>query len=145
MEVVDRLNYLFTISPIVITVFFLYLSIASVNKRKELYFHFVVYSLIFVSLFNAIEKRLAKYFNVYDLYRPDKRYCAGTNIGMPSGHAQFYGFLAGFFPITTPFAILGSYSRVYIGCHSVLQVIVGFTIGYLISRYLRSHDGFLEK
>jgi len=55
-------------------------------------------------------------------------------IGMPSGHSMVAGFMFGRTKSDLKWALLMiPLSRVENGCHTILQVIIGFIIGLVIS------------
>lgn len=168
----NRLDELSSLSPyLIIILFFLFY----IYTKKNVYLYFVGFAIIFGLLFNIIEKKIfSKIFNGdYFIYRPnpynkngelnDYKSCGilpdqkVSNIGFPSGHAQFWGFVIAFWTlyllkskpknyreyilILWVMALYVLYSRVKIGCHTDLQVITGFFIGiflgYLVYNYLK--------
>ncbi|KAI8138014.1 phosphatidic acid phosphatase type 2/haloperoxidase [Fennellomyces sp. T-0311] len=136
----DKFAYLLayiTLSPLAILVF--YASI--IVSRREIAGISILAGQLLNEGLNAILKEYLQ------IARPNSH--LGAGYGMPSSHAQFIWFFAIFgslylwkritvdYPIQKAvvsvamfaLALLVSYSRVYLGYHTLLQVIAGTTIG----------------
>lgn len=126
-----------------------------------------IIDLISVKFLKCISKQLYKFLNVESLpilglgRRPDGAMSCGlykdnkpsSSFGMPSGHALFCGFSFVYWYyylnkdskykkilifIWFIISCLLALSRVYLGCHTIEQVIVGFIIGSIIALILNN-------
>lgn len=168
----NSLDYLASLSPYLIIILF---SLFYIYTNNKIFLYFVGFAIVFGLLFNSIEKKIfSQIFNGdYFIYRPNPYNKNGvlntysqcgflpntksSNIGFPSGHAQFWGFVISFWTLylITPLSgtlfllknnkdnfglliLLWScglyvlYSRIKIGCHTKLQVFSGFLIGIIL-------------
>lgn len=158
----NKLDYLASLSPYLIIILF---SLFYIYTNNKIFLYFVGWAIVAGLLFNIIEKKVfSQIFNGdYFIYRPNPYNKNGdlntysqcgflpntktSNIGFPSGHAQFWGFVISFWTLFLfknnrenlgLLILLWScglyvlYSRVKIGCHTKIQVFSGFLIGSIL-------------
>lgn len=160
----NSLDQISSLSPYLIIILF---SLFYIYTNNKIFLYFVGWAIVAGLLFNIIEKKVfSQIFNGdYFIYRPNpynkngelntySPYGCGflpntksSNIGFPSGHAQFWGFVISFWTLFLLkhnkenlglLILLWScglyvlYSRVKIGCHTKLQVFSGFVIGAIL-------------
>lgn len=156
------LDYLASLSPYLIIILF---SLFYIYTNNKIFLYFVGFAIVFGLLFNSIEKKVfSQLFNGdFFIYRPNPYNKNGelnnysqcgflpntksSNIGFPSGHSQFWGFVISFWTLYLLknnknnlglLILLWScglyvlYSRIKIGCHTKLQVFSGFLIGIIL-------------
>jgi dolichyldiphosphatase len=146
---------LLTAFPFLVVIVFIILAIVT---RKKV---FIVFSIgaIVCEILGRIEKKITKSVSdakIFQRPNPPAKGCGyfprdhpRVTFGFPSGHAQFCGFFALFWTLYILFtdwnknkkaAIIGliwlaaitvTMDRVYIGCHNILQISVGFVLGLI--------------
>lgn len=162
----ELLNQSFAYSPVMCLIVMLCFYI---KTKEKIYGKFITMALIFAVVANHYEKKLFRWIGetyypsdkTYNklLYRPNPPRKCGCGFGcqsrvddiygLPSGHAQFWGFTSGFWLkhvlknlrskngdsychliALLLMSTLVCYSRIHVGCHSLYQVIFGYTIGF---------------
>lgn len=99
-----------------------------------------LFGVIINQLINGILKRIINLPRpVFENGTTKYKYCK-SYFGMPSGHAQFYGFLSYYLynyniSFTPLILLIGSIELFYkykTECHDLLQLFIGYLIGYII-------------
>lgn len=135
--------------------FIMAISIALAIVTKKVVWIYFSAGAIICEILNKIEKKgiqLISNDKIFERPNPPKHGCGwfhkdspGNTYGFPSGHAQFCGFFSVFWTLyllkekskyyvtlilaVWMIALTVTVDRVYIGCHNVLQVSVGFAFG----------------
>ena len=126
------------------------------NKTKTNISLIVLFVLIFMYNFyiqNGLEKLFSETYFDYNLVKRPLARCSNTNhftgcIGMPSGHAEsftllscllyFYKFIPFYYCIL--FIFLFSFQRIISNMHTLNQVLVGITTGYMYASIYKYFD-----
>ena len=111
------------------------------NKHKEFLLYFSASFLSSAFLVNIVLKNIFMRLRPWVEFHINTSFCP-TDFSFPSGHAAsafvgaviFSYFDKKRWPIYYGVAILISYSRIYLSCHYLLDVIVGASVGLLISK-----------
>lgn len=111
------------------------------KKHKEFIFFFLSSFLTTAFLVNIVLKNIFMRVRPWLEFKMNTIYCP-SDFSFPSGHAAsafvgaviFSYFDKKRWPIYYGVAILISYSRIYLSCHYLLDVIVGASVGLLISK-----------
>jgi len=166
----NKLDYLSSLSPYLIIILF---SLFYIYTNNKIFLYFVGWAIVAGLLFNIIEKKVfSQIFNGdYFIYRPNPYNKNGylntysqcgflpdtktSNIGFPSGHAQFWGFVISFLSLYLlrhnkenlgllfllwSCGLYVLYSRIKIGCHTPFQVFSGFVIGAILGSLIYKYN-----